>query len=70
MSRAALARPEVSAFLGFYLGDGPAILPSTGYLALDAGEYRAALQAIAPAGPPSAPAQTEGAAPEDGGPPQ
>jgi phosphate transport system substrate-binding protein len=50
VARAALSRPEVAEFTRFYMENGAALVPSTGYLALGAAEYQQNLTALA-AGP-------------------
>lgn len=42
----ALERPEVKAFVTYYLEEGPALIPETGYVALQAEEYQIGLDAI------------------------
>lgn len=42
----ALARPEVQAFVEYYLTMGPTLIPETGYVALPGAEYEAELQKI------------------------
>ncbi|MBM4184215.1 MAG: PstS family phosphate ABC transporter substrate-binding protein [Gemmatimonadetes bacterium] len=46
VKHAALARPEVRAYVTFMLDEAATIVPSTGYHALSAAEYSAALAAI------------------------
>lgn len=42
----ALERPEVKAFVEYYLSMGPSLIPETGYVALPDAEYEAELQKI------------------------
>jgi phosphate transport system substrate-binding protein len=46
VARGALSRPAVDEFVRFYMENAAALVPSTGYLALDAAEYQANLQAL------------------------
>jgi phosphate transport system substrate-binding protein len=41
--KASLARPEVAAFIRFYLENAPTLVPQTGYVPLEAAEYQAGL---------------------------
>lgn len=47
VSHAALARPEVRAYVDFMLEEAPSLVPATGYHALSAAEYAASLAVIA-----------------------
>ncbi|MSR35842.1 MAG: PstS family phosphate ABC transporter substrate-binding protein [Gemmatimonadetes bacterium] len=47
VKRAALARPEVSAFVGYYMDNAPEATSSTGYLPLDAAQYQQNKQVLA-----------------------
>ncbi len=47
VARDALARLEVAEFLRFYMENAPELVPSTGYLPLEAAEYQQHLDAIA-----------------------
>lgn len=49
VSHAALARPEVRAYVDFMLEEAPMLVPATGYHALSEAEYAASLSAIATA---------------------
>ena len=49
VNRAALARPEVAAFLRFYIENAPELVPAVGYVARAAADYQADLQALAQA---------------------
>jgi phosphate transport system substrate-binding protein len=61
VKKAALARPEVKAFVKYYMDDAAALVPSTGYLALDAGQYQQNVQALE-GGAMAAPAPSDSAA--------
>ena len=63
VKRASMARPEVKEFIRFFMDEAKAIVPTTGYLALDDAQYQQNLQALdAPVGAPAAPT-TDSAAP-------
>ena len=63
VKRASMARPEVKEFIRFFMDEAKAIVPTTGYLALDDAQYQQNLQALdAPGGAPAAPT-TDSAAP-------
>jgi phosphate transport system substrate-binding protein len=47
VSRASLARPEVKAFVEYYLEHAPTLVPQTGYVALDEEKYQSARDALA-----------------------
>jgi len=49
VSRASLARPEVKAFVEYYLEQAATLVPETGYVALDAARYQSARDALAQA---------------------
>jgi hypothetical protein len=49
VKHAALARPEVNAFVTFLLTEAAELVPSTGYHALSAQEYADALARVAAA---------------------
>jgi phosphate transport system substrate-binding protein len=49
VSKASLARPEVKAFVTYYLENAPTLVPQTGYVALDAAMYQSARDALAQA---------------------
>jgi phosphate transport system substrate-binding protein len=55
VKRAALERPEVGAFVRFYMEQASALVPSTGYLALDAAQYQQNTQALGGAPAATAP---------------
>ena len=46
VSQKALARPEVKAFVDFYLSHGAELVPQVGYVALDGPQYQQALGKI------------------------
>ncbi|MGQ0814164.1 MAG: PstS family phosphate ABC transporter substrate-binding protein [Gemmatimonadota bacterium] len=50
VNRAALQRPEVRAFVEFYLKDASALVPQVGYVALGDANYQEALGKLGPAG--------------------
>ena len=50
VSRAALARPEVDAFVRFYLEQAPALVAEVGYIPLEAAEYEASLSQLGQGG--------------------
>ena len=56
VSRKALQRPEVAAFVRFYIEHATELVPEVGYVARPAGDYQNALQAVAQAGTAAAPA--------------
>jgi phosphate transport system substrate-binding protein len=47
VKKSALARPEVAAFVRYYLEKGPELVGQVGYIALEPAKYQAALQQIA-----------------------
>ncbi|HSH44888.1 MAG TPA: PstS family phosphate ABC transporter substrate-binding protein [Longimicrobiales bacterium] len=59
VDRNALSRPEVQAFLTFYLEAAPEMVPEVGYVPLDAGAYEAGLTAVR-SGAPEQDVGTEG----------
>jgi phosphate transport system substrate-binding protein len=50
LSRQALARPEVQAFVRFYLEHAPELVPQVGYVPLDAAAYQAELAKLGQGG--------------------
>ena len=50
VNRAALARPEVSAFVRFYLENAAELVPEVGYVPLEAAEYQQSLSRLTPGG--------------------
>jgi phosphate transport system substrate-binding protein len=47
VKKSSLARPEVAAFVRYYLEKGPSLVDQVGYIALEPAKYQAALQQIA-----------------------
>jgi phosphate transport system substrate-binding protein len=47
VKRSALERPEVDAFVRFFMEQAEAIVPTTGYLALEDAQYQQNLQTLA-----------------------
>ena len=50
VNRAALARPEVAAFVRFYLENAAELVPEVGYVPLEAAEYQQSLSRLTPSG--------------------
>jgi phosphate transport system substrate-binding protein len=50
VSKAALARPEVKAFVEFYLNNAAALVPQVGYVALEAAQYQEGHGKLGPSG--------------------
>ncbi len=61
VKKAALARSEVKEFVRFYMDNAASVVPSTGYLALDASQYQQNVQALE-GGAAAAPAPADSAA--------
>lgn len=61
VKRSATTRPEVKAFVDYYMQKAPEVTESTGYLALDAAAYQQNLQTLSGGAAPAAPAESSAA---------